>query len=159
MKRIFALTTALLLTIGVSTSFANDANNGARTSANTSANNGGDNNAWLRKDFSQAEVLDTRTDPGYTRFTFKMSGMILNAYYSNQGELLAVTHNITSTQLPLTLLMQIKRDYSSYWISDLFELSSHGESNYYITLENSDKTVTMRSSANNWEVFSKTTKE
>jgi hypothetical protein len=147
MKRIFALTTALLLTIGVSNSFANGGHN-----ANDNAN-------WLRKDFSQVELLDTKTDANYTRFTFKMSGMILSAFYSNQGELLAVTHNITSTQLPITLLMQVKGDYANYWISDLFELSSHGQSNYYITLENAEKTITLRSSDNNWEVFSKTTKE
>jgi uncharacterized protein YxeA len=147
MKRIFVITTALLLTVGVSTSFAR------------SGNNGDDNNAWLRKDFSQFELLATKTDANYTRFTFKMSGIILTAFYSNQGELLAVTHNIPSTQLPITLLMQVKRDYASYWISDLFELNSHGESNYYITLENADKTITLRSSENNWELFSKTTKE
>jgi hypothetical protein len=152
MKRIFALTTALLLTIGVSTSFARTGNNGG-------GNNSGDNNAWLRKDFSQVELIDTKTGADYTRFTFKMSGIILTAFYSNQGELLAVTHNIPSTQLPITLLMQVKRDYACYWISDLFELNSHGESNYYITLENADKTITLRSSENNWELFSKTTKE
>jgi hypothetical protein len=147
MKRIFVLTTALLLTIGVSSSFANGGHN-----ANDNAN-------WLRKDFSQVELLDTKTGADYTRFTFKMSGIILTAFYSNQGELLAVTHNIPSTQLPLTLLMQVRHDFASYWISDLFELNSHGESNYYITLENADKTVTLRSSQNNWEVFSKTNKE
>ena len=150
MKRtttIFALTTALLLTIGVSSSFAGGGHN-----ANDNAN-------WLRKDFSQVELLDTKTGADYTRFTFKMSGLILNAFYSNQGELLAVTHNISSTQLPLTLLMQIKRNYSNYWISDLFEFNSHGESNYYITLESADKKVTLRSSECNWEVFSKSAKD
>ena len=73
--------------------------------------------------------------------------------------MLAITHNIKSTQLPLTLLMKVKNDYSHYWISELFELNSHGESNYYITLENADKKITLRSSDNNWEVFSKTNKE
>jgi hypothetical protein len=158
MKRIFALTTALLLTIGVSNSFARSAHSGGNTNG-SNTNGGHNNNAWLNKDFSQVELLDTKTDADYTRFTFKMSGIILNAFYSNQGELLAVTHNITSTQLPITLLMQIKGDYANYWISDLFELSSHGQSNYYITLENAEKTITLRSSDNNWEVFSKTTKE
>jgi hypothetical protein len=150
---IFALTTSLLLTIGVTSSFARSAHSGGGATGDDN------NNAWLRKDFSQVELLATKTDADYTRFTFKMSGMILNAFYSNQGELLAVTHNIMSTQLPITLLMQVKGDYASYWISDLFELSSHGQSNYYITLENADKTITLRSSDNNWEVFSKTTKE
>jgi hypothetical protein len=144
----FALTAALLLTIGVGSSFAR------------STNNGGDIvNAGFHKDFSQAELLDTKVNADYTRFTFRMSGMILTAFYSNRGELLAITHNITSTQLPLTLLMQVRREYSDFWISDLFELNRNGESSYYITLEDADKTITLRSDENNWEVFSKSTKK
>jgi hypothetical protein len=151
MKRtitIFTLAAALLLTTGIGTSFARSTNNG-----------GGNVNAYFHKDFRQAELIDTKTNPDYTRFTFSMSGMILTAFYSNNGELLAVTHNITSTQLPLTLLMKVKRNYSSFWISDLFELNSNGESTYYITLENADKTITLRSSDNDWNVFSRSTKE
>lgn len=148
------LTAALLLTIGIGSSFAR--NN------NRSNNNGGDNvnvNAWLQKDFQQAELLDAKSGRDFTRFTFKMNGMVLTAYYSVKGELMAVTHNITSTQLPLPLLLQVKRNYSNYWISDLFELNTNGESNYYITLESADKKVTLRSSDCNWEVFSKLAKD
>jgi hypothetical protein len=144
----FALTAALLLTIGIGSSFARN------------PNNGDDNvNAYFHKDFREAELLETKSGTDYTRFTFKMSGMILSAFYSNKGELLAITHNIKSTQLPLTLLMQVRNDYNGFWITELFELNSNGESTYYITLENADKTITLRSSANNWDVFSKSTKE
>jgi hypothetical protein len=144
------LTAALLLTIGVGSSFARSTNNGG----------GGDNaNAWFHKDFQKAELLDTRSGEDFTRYTFKMDGIVLTAYYSLKGELMAVTHNITSTQLPLPLLLQVKRNYANYWISDLFELNANGESNYYITLESADKKVTLRSSDYNWEVFSKTAKD
>jgi hypothetical protein len=144
----FALTAALLLTIGVGSSFAR-----------TPYNGGGNVNAYFQKDFRQAELIDTKVSTDYTRYTFKMNGMILTAYYSNKGELLAITHNIKSTQLPLTLLMQVKNDYSNFWITELFELNSDGESTYYITLENADRKITLRSSDNNWDVFSKSTKE
>jgi hypothetical protein len=150
MKRtitILSLAAALLLTVGVGSSFA-------RSTAG-----GNDNaNAYFHKDFQQAELLDTKTGTNFTRFTFKFNGTVLTAYYSGTGELLAVTHNITSSQLPLPLLMQVKRNYANYWISDLFELNANGESNYYITLENADKKITLRSSDLNWESFSKSTK-
>jgi hypothetical protein len=144
----FALTAALLLTIGVGSSFARTPNNG-----------GGNVNAYFQKDFRQAELLETKVSTDYTRFTFKMNGLIMTAYYSNAGELLAITHNIKSTQLPLTLLMQVKNNYSNFWITELFELNSDGESTYYITLENADRKITLRSSDNNWDVFSKSAKE
>jgi hypothetical protein len=144
----FTLIAALLLTVGVGSSFAHDTTNG-----------NDDAHAYFHKDFQQVELLDTKTATDYTRFTFKMNGMILTAYYSNSGELLAVTHNITSTQLPLSLLMQVRHDYGNYWISDLFEFNRNGETNYYITLESADRKITLRSSECNWEVFSKSAKD
>ena len=151
MKRTFAtiaLTAALLLTAGVGSSF----------SRNTT--NGNDNiEAYFRKDFQQAEQISTNTGADYTKVTFKMNSMILTAFYSNSGELLAVTHNITSTQLPLQLLIQVKRNYSGYWISDLFEYNANGSSSYFLTLENADSKVTLRSNDGDWETYNKTTKQ
>jgi hypothetical protein len=141
------LTAALLLTLGVGSSFARSTTGGGHNA-----------NAGFHKDFQQAELLDTRTGANYTRFTFKLNGTVLTAYYSPIGELIAVTQNITSTQLPLPLLMQVKRNYANYWISDLFEMNVDGESNYYITLESADRKVTLRSSDLNWEIFSKSSK-
>lgn len=151
MKRTFAtiaLTAALLLTAGLGSSFAR----------NTTNDN--DNiDAYFHRDFKQAELISTNAGVGYIKVTFKMSSMILTAYYSNSGELLAVTHNITSTQLPIQLLIPVKRDYSDYWISDLFEYDANGSASYFITLENADKKITLRSNEGDWETYNKTTKQ
>jgi hypothetical protein len=147
MKQIFALTAALLLTLGVTTSFA----------ANTTGND--EATASFHKDFKQAELLSTDAGKDYTKITFRMNGAILYAFYNDNGDLLAVTHNITSSQLPINLLLQIKHNYAGYWISDLFELDASGNSNYYITLENAGVKVTLRSNDNSWETYSKSTKD
>lgn len=140
-----ALTAALLLTLGVSTSFANTKD--------------GEVNASFRKDFKHAEVLSTDASKDYTKITFKMNGAIMFAFYNENGELLAVTHNIRSTELPINLLMQIKGNYADYWVSDLFEMDTNGTSNYYITLENAGTKLTLRSTGSEWETYSKITKE
>src|ERR1700685_981326 len=85
----FALTAALILTVGISSSFA------------TPAGDLDNINASFHKDFSKAELLATNVTGNYTKLTFKMNGMVLFAFYSGDGKLLAVTHNIVSTQLPL----------------------------------------------------------
>jgi len=149
MKRSFnqiALTAALLLTLGVTTTFA----------ANTTDNGGV--NASFRKDFKQAELISTDAGKDYTKITFKMNGIYLAAFYNDNGELLAVTHNITSGELPINLLLPIKRDYADYWISDLFEFDSNGTTSYYITLENANTKLTLRSVGSEWETYNKTTK-
>lgn len=151
MRSLITLTTALLLTLAVSTSFA------AATNNNTNNDNGGVN-ASFRKDFKQAELLSTDPGKDYTKFTFKLNGAILYAFYSPNGDLLAVTHNIKSTDLPINLLMQIKRDHADCWVTDCFELDSNGITSYYITLENADTRVTLHSDGSSWETYLKTAK-
>jgi len=151
MKRTFAtiaLTAALLFTAGVGSSFAH-----------STAKDNDNIDVYFHKDFQNAELISTSTGTGFVKVIFKMSSMILTAFYSNSGELLAVTHNITSTQLPLQLLMQVKRNYSGYWISDLFEYNANGSSSYFLTLENADSKITLRSNDRDWEKFDKTTKQ
>jgi hypothetical protein len=144
-----ALTVAFVLTI-VSTSFANTTNDDHNTAVTAS----------FHKDFKKAELLTTEPGKNFTKLTFKMNDMVLSAFYGEDGQLLAVTRNIRSNQLPIQLLLQIKKDYTAYWISDLFEFSSDGSSAYYITLENADSKVTLRSSGSDtWEVYTKKTKE
>ena len=142
----FALAAALILTVGISSSFA------------TPANDPDNINASFRKDFHHAELLATNVTVDYTKLTFKMNGMVLFAFYSGDGKLLAVTHNIVSTQLPLQLLMTVRRDYANYWISDLFECDADGTTSYFLTIENADRKITLRSNDGNWETYIKSTK-
>jgi len=143
-----AVTAALLLTVGISSSFATPDKDGGTHAVTTS----------FHRDFKKAELLQTEVAKNFTKLTFRMNNMVLFAYYSDNGQLLAVSRNITSNQLPIQLLMQVKRDYADYWISELFELTSDGNSNYYVTLENADTRVTLRSNGPDWEVFSRTAK-
>ena len=149
MKRSFnqiALTAALLLTLGVTTSFA--ANTRGNEKAATS----------FHKEFKQAEVLATDAGKGYTKITFKLSGVILFAFYNDNGELLAVTHNIRCSELPINLLMQVKREHPDCWVTDCFEFDANGSSSYFITLENADIKLTLHSNGNDWDTYNRTIK-
>jgi hypothetical protein len=142
-----ALAAALLLTVGISSSFAGS-NDDGKDAATVS----------FHKDFKKVEVVEKHIGKNFTKFTFKMNDVILSAFYNENGQLLAITRNIQSIQLPLRLLMQIKKDYANYWISDLFEYDGDGSSNYYITLETADHRVILRSNGTEWEVYDKKVK-
>jgi len=163
MKQLITLT-ALLLTLGVSTTFAKTTAKETSTKITTAkidaakTTGNGETEATFRKDFKHAELLSTEARKDYTKYTFKMNGAVLFAFYNENGELLAVTHNIKSTELPIQLLMQLKRDYSGYWISDLFEMEANDSNTYYITLENAGTRLTLRSNDNSWETYTKNTK-
>jgi len=112
--------------------------------------------ASFKKDFAAASNIIWEQKVGYSKATFSLNGEILFAYYDNNGELTAVVRNITSEQLPINLITSMKRDYDGYWISDLFEVASGDQTTYYVTLENSDKKIVLRSfGIDSWNVYSK----
>jgi len=110
--------------------------------------------ASFARDFQSAELMSTESRDTYSKVVFKLNQQVMTAFYSNNGELLAVTRNIVSSQLPVSLLMNFKKHYGEYWITDLFEMSQDQQSSYYLTLENSDSRMTLRSNGDNWEVYS-----
>ena len=110
--------------------------------------------ASFAHDFQNAELVSTETRDNYTKVVFKLNQQVMTAFYSTSGELLAVTRNIVSSQLPVSLLMSFKKHYGEFWITDLFEMSQDAQSSYYLTLENSDTRMTLHSNGDSWEVYS-----
>ncbi len=144
MKKSF-LTWALLLMVGVSTSFAHGFEGVSEKVMNS-----------FKKEFANAENVQWESGKEFAKATFSYHGQVMFAYYNNDGTLLAVTRNIMAGQLPLSLLSEVKKNYSEYWISDLFEMSSNNETSYYITLENGDQKIVLRSvDSTSWDVYRK----
>ncbi|MGZ8517547.1 MAG: hypothetical protein ACXWWD_09360 [Chitinophagaceae bacterium] len=69
-----------------------------------------------------------------------------------------MTRNISSLELPISLQTNLKNNYSKYWISDLFEISNNEGTSYYITLENADSKIVLKSDSNKWNTFKKMAK-
>ena len=89
---------------------------------------------------------------------FTFNGQNVTAYFNTDGEMVAVTHPIVSTELPITLQARLKKDYTNYWITDLFEVVK-SDVEYYITLENADTKVILKASpATGWSVYQKSAK-
>ena len=139
MKKITTFAFALLLTI---VSFAKPVDSVK-----------GEINASFKKNFRNAQLMSTETHDAFTKLTFRMNDVIMFAFYKNSGELLAVTRNITSSQLPMNLLLSLKNDYSAYWITELFEFTGDDANCYYVSLESAGAKVTLRSNGDNWEVY------
>jgi hypothetical protein len=143
------LSLALMLMIGLSSTFANNAE-GVNQKVMSS----------FKKEFANAKDVKWESGKEYVKATFTLNGQILFAYYSENGEMLAMTRNILSSQLPINLLNDLKKDYSSFWITDLFEMAAGNETAYYVTLESTDSIIVLKSSdASNWEQFKKEKKQ
>jgi len=114
----------------------------------------------FKKDFANARNISWEKKQDYVKVTFSLNDQVLFAYYNTSGELQAVVRNIVSDQLPITLLTDLKKEYGDFWISDLFEVATDDQTTYYVTVENANKTIVLKSDgSSSWNVYSKTKKD
>lgn len=114
----------------------------------------------FQKEFAGAQNVQWVTTKEFVKATFTLNEQVVYAYYSSDGNLLGVTRNILSGQLPINLLTDLKKNYNNHWITDLFEMATNSENTYYVTLENSDYKLVLKSNGTNgWELFKKERKQ
>lgn len=142
-------TMAIALVLGLGTAFAHE---GAPLTPEISNS--------FQKEFTDAKNVNWQNRDSYSIASFTWNNQILFAYYMANGRLNTVMHNIISDNLPIMLLAQLKNNYAGYWITDLHESVTNGHSSYFITLENADKKLMMKSSSyNEWDIIKIANKE
>jgi hypothetical protein len=142
MKKIILAWTVLLIT-GLTGAFANkseDINQHALAS--------------FKSDFASATGVSWQETKNFIKATFSLNDQIMYAYYNRQGDLLGVMRHVLTTQLPLNLGMDLKKSFlADYWVSDVIEMSVDGQTNYYVSLENGDQIVILKSDgAGEWSI-------
>lgn len=146
---------ALLLTVTTSFSFANRIDSLAPITDGITSQI----SESFHQDFKNARFINSEVYSNFTKLTFSMNDMVLFAFYAENGKLLAIVRNILSSQLPLNLMIDLKKNYSDFWITELFEINSDGQNGYYVSLENADTKLVLRSNSDNtWEVYQQTEK-
>ncbi len=112
----------------------------------------------VETEFTQhfSDAVDVRWEEGRNFFkaTFEDFGRTLFAFFSDNGELMGVATNLSSTRLPERLQAEIKHSYSGYWITDLFGYHNDTERGFVVTLENADKVVVLKATGEGgWNVY------
>jgi hypothetical protein len=146
-KLILAMT--VMLTIGLTSVYANKKEEINKEVA-----------ASFSKDFPSAQNVMWNQQQQYEEATFTLNGQVMFAYYSEDGKLQAVSRNVLSDHLPVLLLVNLKKIYSNYWISDLMERTSENQTAWYIKLENAYESLILKSGEyNQWNVYKRIKKE
>jgi hypothetical protein len=105
-------------------------------------------------EFARATGASWTISKDFYKVTFKMNEQHLAAYFSKSGEFMAVTHNISSVQLPTNLKRSLKKLMSNSWITDLFEITNFDETSWCVTLETADSLLVLKSdNGSKWRVF------
>ncbi len=114
----------------------------------------------FKKEFVDAREVSWQVSNQFSKVSFVFNEQVLFAYYSEDGERIALTRNIRSVDLPMSLSNDLKKAYGNYWISDLFEFHSKDENAYYVTVENADQRITLRSLGfDEWIIYKRTEKK
>src|SRR5688500_11990762 len=108
--------------------------------------------------FAAAQSVQWQQTSTFMKAQFQVNGLYLSAYFTPDAEFMGVSRNLTSTQLPLHLLADLKKNYSQYWITELFEYATANADDYYVTLESADKTIILKGNMNGFTIFKKTVK-
>lgn len=113
----------------------------------------------FKSEFASAKEVTWTAGNNFYKAAFVYNEQYVFAFYSTAGELLGMTRYISSLDLPMSLQNGLKKGYSNYWISDLFEVSNNDGTAYYITLEDADSKIVLKSDGvATWSVYQKTTK-
>ncbi|HEY4155423.1 MAG TPA: hypothetical protein VGM24_08340 [Puia sp.] len=114
----------------------------------------------FNREFVNARDVKWESHKNFVKASFRLNEMTLYAYYLPNGDQLGVTRFISPNQLPIQLLTSLKKDFSAYWVSDLFEVSGDSGTSYYITIENDSQVKVMVSSDSiDWKTYKVTDKE
>ncbi len=144
MKKFFV---SLLITIASYSAFASD---GTVTSKVLNAFN---------KDFTNVSDVQWSSSKDFYKASFVYNGRQVFVFYTADGALLGVTRYLSSTDLPVVLQSSLQKGYKSYWISDLFEITNEDGTGYYITIENGDSRVILKSlNGSDWSQYQKSSK-
>ena len=113
----------------------------------------------FKSEFNTAKDVEWTVGENYYQATFVYNEKHVFAYYDENGELLGLTRFLSPSDLSLSLQTKLKKNYQQYWISDLFEVAKNDGTSYYLTLENADSKIVLKSSDNsNWNVYTKVKK-
>ncbi len=110
--------------------------------------------------FSNAKEVSWKTTGKYIKASFTLDNQVTFAYFSQSGELLGVSRNITFFELPINLQTELRRNYRDGWITDLFELASDEQTVYFATMESAAQIISLKNEGSiAWSVSKKIKKD
>src|SRR6476469_7666830 len=77
----------------------------------------------FQNSFKNAKEVNWTMVDHYYKASFILNEQYISAFYDADGKMIALTRNISLDQLPISLQLALKKNYGSYWITNLFEMS------------------------------------
>jgi hypothetical protein len=125
MKKLFIA--ALIVLAAGSSAFAADVKLNSRIKANFEAL------------FSGAQNITWDVTEQYVSAAFVLDDEEITAFFKTDGELIGTSQKVELKALPAKAIKRIKKEYSSYKITDSIEFTHDDEKAYYVMIEDGNK--------------------
>ena len=106
-------------------------------------------------EYSSAKDVNWTVGDNYYKASFTMNDQKLFAFYTIDGEFLALTRYVSSLELPENIQNSLRKQFKEKWITDLFEVVNSEGTLYYATLENADSKIILKSATGYWTLYRK----
>lgn len=101
--------------------------------------------AEFEKDFSGAKKVTWEQKDDFYFASFILNSKEVSAAYNEKGELLGVSRDILTSQLPLNILMAISEKFAGYEVANnATEIVYGGQTSYYLCIEGDKKILKLK---------------
>jgi hypothetical protein len=104
----------------------------------------------LEKEFNGAQYIVWKAlkKDGIFQARFLYNNEVLNAFFDQEGNLLATGRLIAQAALPLMISKNLSNKYQDYEFRDATEYTKDGETTYLVTLENTKTKLVLQAYSN-----------
>ena len=140
MKRLFVAFTLLALALSAS-SFASDEKSTASILRN------------FHSSFSEAKNVTVTQVADMTRIGFTMDGKEQFAYYNEYAELVVLSRQISSQDLPQDLRERLEIHYKDHYIAAVYLFIKDGTKEYVTIMKKGSEQLRLRASGKKWKML------
>ncbi|WP_153798125.1 hypothetical protein [Foetidibacter luteolus] len=100
--------------------------------------------------FPEATDVAAKTVGEFTKVSFKNNDVKTEAFYDQNGELIATSHNVDLKVIPAVAMEKITKKYQGAVFTEAIEFNklNDGISNFYVAIEQSGKKTILEVTAN-----------
>lgn len=105
--------------------------------------------AAFENDFSKASKVSWERSNDFYFASFTLNNAVVDAAYTQAGELIGTSRRITTEQMPLSISLAIAEKYQGYQVAkSVIELTFEGVTRYYVTVSNESQELKLKCLSN-----------
>ena len=99
---------------------------------------------WKEKNVEWTSV----SKEGIYQAKFAFNNETLQAFFTEDGEFLGTTRQITKAQLPILVVTELEKQYTDAHVATIFEYSKKDGTSYYITITGNKGSMVLKATGN-----------